>query len=457
MEKMSPKKAVLKLAIPTMLGVIVQLIYNLTDTFFVGKTNDPDQVAALSIVLPIFLIIQACGTTLAIGGGSYLSILLGKKDQKKANEVINTSIALTIILGAVLTLIFVIFTHHIISTIGTSVGTYVYTKDYYQIIVSFSILLAIQVTMCGLIRSEGSTGKSMIGVILGNVVNIILDPIFIFTFGMGVKGAAWATVIGNLIGVIYYVVYYINKKSMFTLGFKYIKISAENMKNMFKIGVPAALNQFIMSASFIIVNIVAVKYGDNIVAAEGIYLRIGSVIALLTMGLAQGSQPFAGYNYGAGKYDRFTECFKTTILYGTIISIFFTIIIAIFPQYLFKAFIDDIEVIDIGVRMLRTFAICTPFFGLQMSIMTMFQSIGKAPQALFLGLSRQCIWFIPLLFILDNIFGLSGFIFAQPVSDIITTGVSVILLLFLKKELNLKKETGHKKELGIKKVLQTNE
>lgn len=435
MENVDVKKAIFKLALPTMMAMVVQLIYNLTDTFFIGQLNDANQVAALSLSFPIFIIVTSIGNIFANGGASFISRSLGEKNYNEAKKTNATSFYSAIILGGIFTVLMLIFLNPILNIIGTSSNTFSFTQEYTQVIVSFSILLILQVAFAGLVRAEGQTTKAMLGMMIGNGINIILDPIFIFVFDMGIGGAAWATVIGNACGVLYYLIYYLRKKSILSISLKWFKPSKRIFSEIFKIGIPASLGQLVMSLSFILVNVFAASYGDNVVAGYGIHMRISSIAIMLIIGLAQGYQPFAGYNYGAKKSKRLLKAFQITMLYTTILAVVFTVVFAVFAENIFSVFIKDSNVIEYGVKILRAFIWCLPLFGIQMTLMISFQATGKAVKALLVSLGRQCILYLPLLFILNHFFGFEGFIYAQPIADILTTIMAVLLSFSFMKEI----------------------
>jgi multidrug efflux pump len=438
MEKMPVHKAILTLAIPAMLANIVQLVYNLTDTFFIGQTGDTNMVAAVSLAMPIFFLIQAFGNIFALGGASYISRKLGEKNLREARHTSSTSFYTSIIIGAVLTAILLVFMDKIIGVIGTSANTFEFARDYSAIISASSIILILKVALSGLIRSEGATKEAMIGILIGTGLNVILDPIFILVLDMGTAGAAWATVIGNFFGVLYYLLYFFGKKTMLTISLKEFKPTKIIYSEISKIGIPASVSQLVMTISFVIVNIFASTYGDNVVAAYGIGMRIFSMLIMIVMGLAQGYQPFAGYSYGAKNYKRFIDGFKITISYSTILCIIFTIIFVFFGGGLFAVFINDQTVIEKGVKMLQAFTWCVPFIGLQFTLMVTFQATGMALKSMLVGLGRQFIIYLPLLFILNYMFGFNGFIFAQPVADIVTTVLAVILSISLIRKTRVK-------------------
>ncbi|MBI9109337.1 MAG: MATE family efflux transporter [Spirochaetales bacterium] len=436
MENMPVKQAVLKLALPTMLSMAVVLIYNMTDMLFIGMLNEPNLVAALSIAGPIFMAIQAIGNIFANGASSYISRRLGAKDPGEARRTSTVAVYTAVITGVVITGILLLFRTPLLSIIGTSPSTLAPTRDYYTIISIFSIVFIASITFGGLIRSEGATDKAMKGMIIGIGLNIILDPIMIFVLDMGVAGAAWATAIGNFIGCIYFISHLFSKKTLLSIKREYFKPSKKIYSETFKIGIPSALSTLIMSFSMILVNILAASYGDYVVAGNGIQMRVGSMCFMLIMGLAQGFQPFAGYNYGAENFNRLKEGFKTTLVYGVSLGCFFSVIFLLFGENLISLFINDQKTIDAGAKILRAFAIAPPFIGLQMTMIITFQSTGKALKSLILSLGRQCIIYIPALFILNNLFGFGGFIYAQPIADILTTGIAVLMSLSFFKEMN---------------------
>ena len=238
----------------------------------------------------------------------------------------------------------------LLNIIGTSENTFQFTKDYTMILSFFSVFLILQIALSGMVRSEGETAKAMLGMIIGSGINIVLDPIFISVLNMGIGGAAWATVIGNFCGVLYYLIYYLRKKSILSISPVWFKPTKKIFKEVSKIGVPASLGQLIMGISFILVNVVASSYGDYIVAGNGVQMRVVSIATLIIMGISQGYQPFAGYNYGAKNSERLIKSFKITMLYNTVLSVLFTVLFALFSKDVIKIFINDPQVIDAGAK-----------------------------------------------------------------------------------------------------------
>ena len=438
MESAPVRKAILTLAIPTVLTTIVQLIYNLTDTFFIGLLDDPNQLAAISLAFPVFMLIQSVGNMFAIGAPSYISRKLGAKEFDKAKKTCSVAFYTSIGAGVLLTLIYFLFQGSILNAIGTSPATLGPTTEYMTIIAGFSVVLMLQIVMPGLLRAEGATKQSMIGMMLGTVLNIILDPVFIFVFHMGVGGAAWATIIGNVCAVIYFLQHYLRKKAILTVGFSEFKPSRAIYSNIFKIGLPATISQAIMSLSFIVSNVLASGYGDYVIAAQGVSSKAFSMVVMISIGFAQGFQPFAGYNFGAKNYHRVIEAYKLTIIYGTAICIAFAAGFLLFAEPFMRAFTSNAEVIGYGVKMMHASVWAIPIFALQMTNNVMFQATGQAVKAMLVGLGRQLIVFLPLLFLLNSLFGFNGFIYSQPAADIVTTTLAVSLAIPFLRDLRKK-------------------
>lgn len=435
MENAPVRSAILKLALPTMLGMVVQVIYNFTDTFFIGLMRDTNMIAAVSLATPLFMAIQAFGNIFAVGSASYISRKLGEKDFTEAKHANAVAFYTSIIVGVVLAGLMILFKTPLLHAIGTSEDTFAPTNEYFTIIAACSILPVLQVSMAGMVRSEGATVKSMMGIVIGVVSNIILDPIFIFGFGLGIAGAAWATIIGNALGTGFYILHFCSKKTLLSIRPKDFKPSTRIYGQSLKIGVSSAVSTAIMGLSMVLANVFAHQYSDATVAGNGIQMRINSICIMLMIGLAQGYQPFAGYNYGARNHHRLIDGLKTTMLYNTVLACFFTLMFVLFGRSLVTAFTDDPAVIEAGTKILHAFCWGAPFIGMQMTLMTTFQASGKAVRAMLISLGRQCVLYFPLLFILNGLFGFDGYIYAQPTADILTTIAAVLLSISFLKEL----------------------
>jgi putative MATE family efflux protein len=446
MESAPVRSAILRLALPTMLGMLLQTIYNLTDMFYIGQLKDKDLVAAITLIIPLFLVIQALGGIFAVGAGSYISRKLGERDFDEARHANSVSIYSSAVLGVFVTVLMVALRDPILHTIGTSDATFGPTREYYTIIAAFSTLLMLQVSMSGLVRSEGATGRAMIGMVIGLGANIVLDPVFIFVFGLGVAGAAWATVIGNFLGTLYFVGHFLSKQTVLSIRFRDFKPSKRLFAESLKIGLPAALSTLIMSVSMVLSNVVAKSYSDFIVAGNGAQMRVNSMCIMLLIGLAQGYQPFAGYNYGAKNYHRLMTGLKTTMVYSTVLACFFSAVFLLFGREILSVIItnpDEVAALDAGTKILHAFSLGAPFIGLQMTMMVTFQASGKAVRAMLLSLGRQCLLYIPLLFALNALLGFSGYIFAQPIADVLSAVAALLMSLSFLREMRARHQDEH--------------
>ena len=426
---MPVNKAIFKLAIPTMMGMIVMIFYHLTDTFFIGKLNDPDQVAALAIAMPIFMTFIAFGALFGNGGASYLSRLLGKKDYDNASRTASTAFFACGIFSIVITFVGIALVPGVLRIIGSSENTFGYAYSYIAIIIWGNILIMLNFAMGQLLRAEGAAKEAMVGMFIGTGINIVLDPLFILALHMGVTGAAVATLIGNAVGLVYYIMFHVRKKSFIAISLKRFSLNWKIHAEILKIGIPSSLNQILMSASFAFINSIAVTYGDIVVAAMGIDMRITSIPIMLLIGMATGIQPLIGYSYGARNTTRLKDTIRGGIIWGSSMALFFAIIFVIFPQQLIMAFINNAEVIKIGTEIMFALAVGLPFIGVQMVFMISLQAMGKGGPSLIISISRQGLIFIPTILILNSLFGFKGFIYAQSATDFFTVILSSLLFM----------------------------
>jgi putative MATE family efflux protein len=442
METAPVGKSIIRLALPMMLGMIAQMVYNMTDTFFIGQTNDPNMVAAISLTFPLFMISQGLGNIFAVGASSYISRVLGAKNLDEAKHSNAVSFYTTAILGVFITIILFIFKTPILKVIGTSDVTFSYADDYFSIISAFILFAIVNVALSGQIRSEGATDKAMNGMLLGIIINIVLDPVFILWFGWGVAGAAWATIIGIIASVIYFVIHFMSKNTMLSIKLRDFKPNAVMYSEILKIGIPAALSHVVMTAAAIFTNRIAAGYGDFVVAGSGVSMRVASICFTLVMALAMGYQPFAGYNYGAKNFDRLREGLKITMIYTTALCCFFTVFFAFFGKFFVYVFIKDEKTVEAGAKLLQAFIWGLPFLGIQMTFMVTYQALGKPMLATIVTMGRQFLVYLPLLLIFNHFWQFNGYIYSQPIADIITTGIAAALSSFVFKEINGKNLPG---------------
>jgi putative MATE family efflux protein len=314
---------------------------------------------------------------------------------------------------------------------GASDVTFVYADDYFSIIGAFTVVSLIGISLSGQIRAEGATNTAMYGMLIGLILNVILDPVFILVLGWGVAGAAWATIIGGAASAVFLMLHTASERSVLSISLRDFKPDARVYAEILKIGVPAAVSNIVMSFSAVFTNRIAAGYGDFVIAGKGVALRVESISFMLIMALAMGYQPFAGFNYGAKNYPRLKAGFKATLLFSTALALFFSGIFFFFGHTLISFFISDSATVDAGWKFMYAFLIGLPVMGVQMTLMVTFQALGKPILSTIVSLGRQCLFYLPMLFILNHIWHFEGFMYSQPLADILTALVAVLLGLKL--------------------------
>ncbi len=429
MLKMPVPKAILTLAVPTVLSTVVALLYNLTDTYFVGLLDDPVQLGAISLAFPVFMVIQAIGNMFGNGAPAYISRCLGAGNHDEAGKTSAVSVYAAAIMTLVMTVLVFLFMTPIIHLLGTSPDTVKPTRDYLNIIVGFSVFLTLQGILPALLRSEGKVKEAVIGMVIGTGFNIVLDPVFILLLDCGVAGAAWATIIGNFIAVVYYVSVFLRGKSVLSISIRDFKPSKKILIEILKIGVPSSIAQVIMSFTNILLNNLAAGYGDFVVSAYGVAGKMVTMVVMITLGYVSGYMPFAGYNYGAKKYRRMLSALRFTILSGTALCLVMLIpFLWLAPAYM-RIFTSENEIIEVGCMFLRGYAWVVPGMALQTALMCTFQSVGAAGRATLLNLGKQLLFCIPFLWLFNRWWGLKGLVYAQTAADLCTTVLAVLLAI----------------------------
>lgn len=445
-EKYPVPKAVFTMALPTVLSMLVTVFYNMADTFFVGQTGDPNQVAAVSLTTPVFLLLMAVGNIFGIGGSSFISRLLGEQHRDKAKKVCAFCFYGCIVFGLAMMAIFLGGMDVILNLIGADASTYGFAKDYLTYIGYGSVFVVISNAFGNIVRGEGAAKQAMIGMMLGTVINIVLDPIMIIGLNMGVAGAAIATIIGNFGATLYYLFYLLKGKTILSISPKEFSLNRETMAGVFSIGVPASLNNMLMSVANIILNIYLVSYGNTAVAAMGVAMKVNILVILTCIGVGMGIQPLIGYNYGSGNHTRMKAIIKFGLLCNVCIGTVISIVYFVFSKPIVSAFIQDPDVISNGVMMLRVLMISGPFIGIMFVLNFSFQAMGKALPSLLLSLGRQGLFFFPILIIGNTLFGLNGIIFAQPLADVASVFIALAMFLFINR--GLKREDAAKSSVS---------
>ncbi|NLK72784.1 MAG: MATE family efflux transporter, partial [Clostridiales bacterium] len=428
-------KAVVTIALPMVMSMLVTIIYNLADTFFVGQTGDPNQVAAVSLTMPVFLVFLALGNMFGIGGGSFISRSLGAKQEERAKNISSFSFYASIVVGVIMIGVFLLGMPIILKFIGASENTSGFSRDYLTYVALGAPFCILSQALTHITRSEGAARQAMVGMMLGTITNIILDPIMILWMGMGVKGAAIATVIGNMAGVVYYILYLTRKTQILSISLKDFKMDDGILTGVLAVGLPASLNSILMSTAHIILNNFLAMYGDLAVAAMGVAMKANMLIILLQIGLAVGIQPLVGYNYVAKNLKRMKSVIKFTAVCIISFASIMTVLYFMGSDFIIRIFIEDEGVIRYGVPMLRAIMIPAPVIGILFIIINSLQAMGKAMSSLILTLSRQGLTFIPAIFILNALFQLDGIIYTQVVADFVSIIVALILFISILKKI----------------------
>ena len=433
-------KLLMKFSIPAIVGMLVNALYNVVDRIFIGQIPGGVGKIALSgvaVTFPIAITVLSFGMLVGIGTAALISIKLGQQKKEEAEHILGNAVTLIFIISALVTLVGLIFLEPILLQVGASAATLPYAKEYITIILIGVIFQNVGFGLNNTIRSEGNPRIAMYTMLIGGILNTILDPLFIFVFHMGIKGAAIATVISQAVNTIWVLKYFFSEKSILKIRYKNLKLDAKVVNSIFAIGMSPFSMQLAACIVAIISNRSLAKYGGDLaIGAMGAITSISMLVLMPIFGINQGSQPIIGYNYGAKKYHRVKHALKLAILAATVITTTGFILIELFPKQLIGIFNKDPELMAIGVHGIRIYLFMLPIIAFQIISSNYFQAIGKAKVAMFLSLSRQVIILIPLLFILPKFFDLNGVWMSGPASDAIASILTAIFLFIEIKHLN---------------------
>uniref|UniRef100_A0A7C9JDI6 Multidrug export protein MepA n=1 Tax=Muribaculaceae bacterium Z82 TaxID=2304548 RepID=A0A7C9JDI6_9BACT len=422
------KGALLKLGMPTLVGMSVSALYNVVDAFFVGQLGG-SQMAAVSLFAPIAT--AMLGLALLFGGGaaSYISRLLGAGRRKEADECATTSLTTSMVAALLLLVGFVVCMEPFLRGLGATDTMMPYAASYAVPFFIAMAFYAFNATANNLIVSEGATTVSMAAMLLGGISNIVLDPVMIFALGWGVAGAAVATLAGTLLTTCVYLSYFLRGKSSLALSPRNLRPRAEMYAQVLKIGVPNLTYQLLVSVALWLTNVFAASYGDAAVAALGIEARIMNLASMVAFGFVKGYQPFAGFNYGARQFGRVREATKTACVWETAFACVAAVLLIAFAEPLLSAFSQgNASIVAIGAIALFWNALSFSTFGVQAVYSAFFLALGKAKQGALIAVGRQGIFFIPALLIGSAAFGLPGIIAAQPIGDLLSFLLVLVLV-----------------------------
>lgn len=441
LEEAGVASALLKLGIPTMVGMLISALYNAIDAYFVGGLG-MSQMGAVSVVFPIVQIIIGLGMMFGAGASSYISRLLGKGADEQADKTASTSLFSGLLVGTIIIIGIMVFLDPVLTALGSTETILPYARAYAKIYVTGSIINVFTVMMNNLLTAQGATKFTMKAMLTGSIANVILDPIMIYGMDLGIEGAAIATVISLCINMALYIGYIAKKKGVLRFSVRNIAPSKTIYAEVLKIGIPVLLFQLLASTAMGSINTAAKPYGDFAVAAMGAVTRIMTVVTYVVFGFLKGFQPFAGYNYGAKKYERLKKSIRLCMIWSTVFCIVAAIVLFIFADPIVSLFGTDIEMAGIAAKALRLNAVLFITFGFQMVYASLYLAIGKSLVGSVLSLSRQGIFFFPLVLVLPHVMGLTGVVWVQPMADLLTTILTIVFAVRINHTLSTEIEMG---------------
>ena len=424
-----PARAVVKMGTPLIAGMMIMVLYNLTDTFFIGLLRDDYQLAAVNLAYPVMMITIALSNMVGTGASTLIARSLGAGKMDQARRTLMNAILLTAAAGILVTLAGLVFLDPIVHGLGAKENTSLYTRQYAGILMAGTLCTMGNYTLGQLLRGEGSVRYSMLGTVTGTILNIALDPLFIFAAGLEVRGAAIATILSNGMGMALSLWIYASGRAILKPERSFLRLSRPIILEIYRVGVPAALETLLTSLTFIVCNNLAVAYGELTVAAMGIAQKILSLGNYVYQGFAAGVQPIMGYCFGARNYQRMLAVLRAGVLIVSGTELVIMGIFGISAPVLVGLFTGSDQVIAVGSQALRAIMCILPFVGATSMCRMSLQAMGKPLAALTITLIRQLVLYIPLLLVMDHAFGFSGLIWAQPITEAVMMAVSISFLV----------------------------
>lgn len=437
MAKKSPKelgtenigKLLMRYAVPAVIAMTASSLYNIVDRIFIGQGVGPLAISGLAVTFPIMNLSAAFGAMIGAGGSTLISVKLGQRDYDTAQNILGNIVSLNVIIGVIFAILAIAFIDPILYFFGASENTIEYARDYMFIILLGNVITHLYLGLNSVIRSTGHPTTAMFATIATVIINAILDPLFIYTFGMGISGAAWATIIAQTVALVLVMKILSNKDEVvhFRRGIYHLK--QRIVKNIMSIGVSPFCMQLCACFVVILINKGLQKHGGDLaIGAYGIVNGITFMFIMIVMGITQGMQPIAGYNYGAEKFGRVTQVFKYSILYATIVMTLSFLLCEFMPGPLIRMFTQDSRLIEFAEEGMRIIVLVNPVIGFQIVVGHFFQSIGMPKKSIFLSLSRQLLFLIPMLFVLPEFFGTKGVWMSMPAADSISAIVAAVMI-----------------------------
>jgi len=433
-------KLLVSLSVPATMGMTVNALYNLVDTIFVGRGVGAVAIGALTVSFPIQMIIMAFAIMIGMGSASAISRSLGANNIERADNITGNSFFSIVVFSSIIAILGLTFTEPLLRLVGATDTILPYARDYITIIFYGSVFRSFAMSTNNLIRAEGNAKVAMISMIIGAGSNIVLDPIFIFIFKMGVKGAALATIIAQFFAFLYIMRYLYSGKSSLKVRFHHLKPRLDIIKEIITVGMASFFRHISGGITGIIINSsLSILGGDAALIIVGILIRVTMFVFMPLFGVVQGMQPIIGFNYGAKQYKRVKETIKLSILVTTILATLGWCFIELFPSHIFSIFTSESEIIEKGIPVIRIAISMIPLIGIQIVGAALFQSLGKAVQTLILSLLRQVLLFTPLVIILPRVFGLGimGIWISYPIADFLSVILTVFYLRSELKKMNL--------------------
>lgn len=423
-------KLLFQYALPAIIAMVASSLYNIIDRAFIGQVVGPIAISGLAITFPFMNLSGAFGAAVGVGSSTAISLKLGQKDYLSAEEILGNTVTLNLIIGVAFAVVCLLFLDPILYFFGASKDTIPYARSFMQVILLGNVVTHMYLGMNAVLRAASKPRQAMNATIFTVVMNIALDVLFILVFRWGIRGAALATVLSQTMALVYQLRLFSNKNELLHFKRGIYRLKSRLVKNIVSVGISPFLMNLCACLVIILINNQLVRYGGDLsVGSYGIASAISTMFVMIVIGLNQGMQPIAGYNYGAQKMDRVLRVLRIAIVAATVIWTIGWLIAMIFPEYIARIFTKDEKLIQLSVFAIRVDMLVVPVVGLQMVVTNFFQCIGKVKVSIFLSLSRQLLFLLPLLYTLPLFFGVNGVWFSLPISDFIAANVANVMML----------------------------
>lgn len=428
-EKAPVHRVYFKFALPVVFSMVISLVYNMADTYFIAKTGNTDLIAGVSLGAPVFTLMIAFGDIFGLGGSSLISRLFGQKKDSDGKRISAFCFYAALLFGVAAAAVMLLLRTPVLTLLGAESDTWKYASEYYIFLALGAPFIIFSLTPSNILRTEGLALESMSGTILGSVVNIILDPLFIFALNMGAAGAAIATVIGNIFTDLFFIFVILKKSRKLSMNPRIVSIKREELLQLLVIGIPASVTNLTQSLGIALTNRCLLAYGTIKIASMGIVMKVNMIAVLVLIGFAFGAQPLIGYNYGAKNYRRLKEILRFAVSFEAGTALLLSALLSAAAPRMLQLFVNDPEMIETGTAMLRLQLAGMIFASIVLVMTSTFQACGKALEAFLLSVSRQGIILAVILAAASSLFGYYGILSAQAVSDLLTALLAVCLFL----------------------------